>query len=357
MNRSRLAVAAMALALGLGSGALAQDDEARAQARAHFDTGVARYEQGDFQGALEAFQEAYRIAPHPMVRVNMANCYEQLGRPLEALHHFERFLAEAETATRAQRREVQAAIARLQHQIAEVRLAVAPDGALVTIDGTETRRAPILDPIRMTPGTHRIEVRLDGYRTDRREIEVVAGQPQRITIRLERGSDEPAPAAVAPAEAAAEPSSADELAEAAAAPREDPVATREPPSSGGFQLRFTTPVIASASAAAAFTVAAIISGSIALEANSDFETYVSRAQESPLTPDERQKALAAVDLANTASVLTDIFIIGAIASAGLTAFFIVVEGMGEEPEAAHAGVRLLPVVAPGAGGLALGGRF
>lgn len=379
MLGSRLAAAAVALTLGLSAPTAAQDEASRAQAREHFNAGVQRYEQGDYQGALEAFQEAYRLAPHPMVRVNMANCYEHLGRPLEALHHFERFLAESQSATRQQRREVQAAIARLGQQLAEVRLSIAPDGALVTIDGAETRRAPILEPVRLTAGAHRIEVRLDGYRTDRREIQVTGGQAQRITIQLERGSEgvaaatppaaavtQPPATTAEPAAAAAEPAAVTdgatgEPAQPAVAATVEPDTIEEPSSAGGgdFQLRITTPVIIGASVTAAFTVAAIISGAIALKANSDFDTYVSWHEESPLTPDEHQQALAAADTANTASILTDVFIIGAIAGAGVTAFFLIIDGMGEEPGAVAGDLRLRvsPVATRDGGGLVLGGSF
>ena len=169
MIRRLLGLSAFAFALTLAAGAVAQSDEDRARAREQFGLGVERYEGGNYQGALEAFQEAYRLAPHPTVRVNMANCYEHLDRPLEAMHHFERFLAEADGASRQQRREVQAAIRRLEGQLGQLRLAIAPDGARVVIDNAETRVAPILEPVRLVAGTHHLTVRLDGYRTEHGE--------------------------------------------------------------------------------------------------------------------------------------------------------------------------------------------
>src|SRR6478609_6664356 len=53
----------------------APDGATRARARQNFQTGVAAYQRGDFSVALEAFLTAYRLAPHPTVRVNIANCY------------------------------------------------------------------------------------------------------------------------------------------------------------------------------------------------------------------------------------------------------------------------------------------
>jgi hypothetical protein len=169
------------------SAASAQDD--RARARAEFDRGVRAYAAGDYVNALAAFQEAYRLQPHPAVRVNLANCYDHLDRPLEAMFHFERYLQEAgRHATREQRREVESALARLRRRVGEVTLRVAPDGALVTIDGGETRRAPIMEAVRLEAGTHRIETRLEGYRTDQRTVEVTGGTRREVDIRLERVS-------------------------------------------------------------------------------------------------------------------------------------------------------------------------
>src|SRR5688500_17352087 len=73
----------------------AQDEAERVRARAEFSRGVERFEASDYSGALSAFEEAYRLAPHPTVRLNIATCLEELGRPGEAMVHYERFLAEA----------------------------------------------------------------------------------------------------------------------------------------------------------------------------------------------------------------------------------------------------------------------
>ena len=64
-----------------------------------------------------------------MVRVNIANSYERLSRPLEALVHFERFLVEATSASPQQRREVETAIRRLRQLVGAIEVHVVPDGA------------------------------------------------------------------------------------------------------------------------------------------------------------------------------------------------------------------------------------
>ena len=145
---TRFAIVFAALTL-ITLAAHAQDD--REQARAQFERGVGLYEAQDYAGALAAFQEAYRIAPHPTVRVNMANCYEHLNRPIEAIHHFERFLAESPAAPRPQRRVVEGAGAALRCTIGEIPLSVSPGRARNTLDGT----VRVFGPARHGPGQTR----------------------------------------------------------------------------------------------------------------------------------------------------------------------------------------------------------
>ena len=360
----------------------AQTDDERARAREQFGAGVSRYEAGDYQGALESFQEAYRLAPHPVVRVNMANCYEHLNRPLEAIHHFERFLAEAESPSRAQRREVEGAIRRLSALVGEVRFTIAPDGALVTIDSSETRRSPITETMRMTAGTHVIEARLDGYAPQRQEIQVTGGQVTRVEVRLVRAGVASAtpPATVTPptepvaaeptqaqaVEPAVEPEPAQGTAEVALA---EPTAVEEavvaPSSGGGFELRLTTPVLIAGGATAALTLATIITGIVSVSANGDFEAAVLRSNDASLTPADRALArdqgMSAASTASTTAVMTDIFLVSSIVAAGATVFFVILgaDEASRERQASERGpaLALVPAASRDGAGLSLFGRF
>ena len=69
-----------------------QGEEAiRARAKQLFEAAVVEYDAARYAPALVGFQEAFRIRPHPLVRVNMANCYDKLGKTLQAIFHFEQF--------------------------------------------------------------------------------------------------------------------------------------------------------------------------------------------------------------------------------------------------------------------------
>ncbi|OJH37529.1 hypothetical protein BON30_29115 [Cystobacter ferrugineus] len=77
--------------------ARAQSGEARAQAqsRAKFLEGNAAYEQAQFQKALDAYVEAYRLLPLPGFLFNIAQCYRQLGQPEQAATFYRRYLAQS----------------------------------------------------------------------------------------------------------------------------------------------------------------------------------------------------------------------------------------------------------------------
>ncbi len=351
---ARLRLLSFVLITVIGATAAAQDDAARERARSEFGRGVERYEAGDFSGALEAFQEAYRLAPHPSVRVNMANCYEELGRPLEAIFHFERFLQESEGVSAAQRREIEGTLERLRGRVGEVTLRVQPDGALVTIDGAETRRAPVMEPIRMTAGNHTIEVTLEGYAPVRRELVVEAGQPANVEVTLEPGSAATEPAegvtAPTPAEGGDEPGETAETGEAGA--ETSAGATAEAPS-GGFRL--SMPVLIAGGASAALLVGGVATGIAALSADADFEDSVvacDRGRGDPAACDEGRDA---ADRASTLALVTDILIAGAVVGAGVTAYlFLTQEGSGTERASRP---RVTPVATPHGGGLVLTGDF
>lgn len=342
------------------SGALAQDDAARERARAEFARGVERYEAGDHQGALEAFQEAYRLAPHPSVRVNMANCYEELGRPLEAMFHFERFLAEAENARPAQRREVEAALQRLRGRVGEVSVRVQPEGALVTIDDNEPRRAPLAEPIRMTPGNHTIEVSMEGYATVRREFIVEAGQPANVAVTLERagsGAEPAGPAGGAPVGAAdsatgTEPAAAGSTAGAnVAGDTEIALVPGEPSGGGGIG----TPVLVAGGITAALVVGAVVTGVTALGANSDFEDAVADCDRGRGDAAACAEGHDAADTASTLALVTDILVAGAVVGAGITTYLYLTQSEGGTERARTP--RVTPVATPHGGAVVLSGSF
>lgn len=157
----------------------------RAEARRHFQTGVQRYQARDFAAALEAFRSAYRIAPHPSVRKNVAACYDELGRAAEAVTEFELFLSESPNVPAAERRAIETHLHALRRRTAEVTVSLTPAepfGLAVTVDDAVVS---IARPVRVNAGHHTLQVTANGYATTAREFDVAAGESQTLSLTLE----------------------------------------------------------------------------------------------------------------------------------------------------------------------------
>lgn len=345
MNFAYRALVASTLVL-VAVSARAQSDEERATARQAFERGVNAYGEERWEEALGAFQEAYRIAPHPSVRVNMANCYMHLARPVEALDHFERFLVEmADDGDPAQKREVRRQIAELRSQIGETFLRVQPQGATVTIDGHTTLRAPILDAVKLAAGTHHVEVARDGYVTTAQDFEVEGGERHELRIELVEGSDP-----VAPSEGAEElgGTSAEEVAEEAV---EEEV---EEPADDGPGMTIPTSAWIGAAATAGLVVSAVVLAGFAKKNENDYEDAASRYGMTTGAEREqaRQDGLDAADRADRLALTADILGIAGVLAAGATVFFY----FWDQPDTED-GVAVVPSGSRDGAGLVLSGRF
>lgn len=91
-----------------------EDDDARA--RALFQSGAVLYDEGRYEEAVAAFEEAYRLSARPALLFNIANALERLGRWDEALDVLSRYRAYARPD---ERETLDRRIGSLQRRIAE----------------------------------------------------------------------------------------------------------------------------------------------------------------------------------------------------------------------------------------------
>lgn len=154
------------------------------QAKTLFNAGAQAYSAGRYESAVQAFEDAYKLAPRPSVLFSYAQAEKKLyfaGKKPEmarrALEHYRKYLAEVPEGGRRNDAtdgvaELEPIVARLEPQSAAVTQPDAPkrarlyvtstaEVAQVLLDGKPVGPAPFVGDVE--PGRHRVRVVAEGY--------------------------------------------------------------------------------------------------------------------------------------------------------------------------------------------------
>jgi hypothetical protein len=203
-------------ALLVASAARAADDPAAVeQAKTFFSAGAQAYDAGRYGAAIQAFQQAYALAPRPAILFSMAQAerkswyVDKRGDDLRhAIEHYHRYLELVPTGGR--RGDAADALAELEpiasrmspQETATPPVAVEPKtrimvtsstpGARASLDDGPLTEVPLIDDVK--PGKHHVRVQADGYFDESREALAATGSLSAIDIPLR---DRPASLTVA----------------------------------------------------------------------------------------------------------------------------------------------------------------
>jgi hypothetical protein len=162
----------------------AASEAGRAEAAKRFDRGLQLFNDGDSAGALAEFRRAYELLPNVVVLYNTGLVYAKMGRAVEATEALQRVL-DNPGGLSAER----LGIARKTHdeqaaRIAEIAVLVSVGGAAVEVDGLETGKAPLAQPLRVTGGTHVISAVSPGFAPLSKEVTIAGGEKQSLQLDL-----------------------------------------------------------------------------------------------------------------------------------------------------------------------------
>ena len=158
-----------------------------ATARLHFQQGVALYEERNYDAALAEFEGAYATSKEPIVLYNLGLTYKALFRYAESVDSLERYLRES--AARQQeisperKTEVESLVAEMKSLLADITMMILPPDADLRVDGRSVTLG-IEGIVKLAAGTHRIDVSAADHVSVQRDITVVAGVPQTVTVKL-----------------------------------------------------------------------------------------------------------------------------------------------------------------------------
>lgn len=151
------------------------DKATRAKAAKRFKEGVRAFGRHDYAAAADAFEDAYRIAPHPAALFNAADAYEKAGELAKAANLCARYLANAPDND-ARRPKANKMLAELVPKLGRVQVDAA-DASDLQLDA----KPILLDVTYVDPGDHVVSADFDGKHVER-HVNVVAGSLERVLL-------------------------------------------------------------------------------------------------------------------------------------------------------------------------------
>ena len=173
---------------------LGQTADTKGTARVKALEGSRVADEGQHERALELFREAYALYPEPAYLYDIGVECQALGRDVEALDAYSRFLSDPRNTPQALIMHANDLRGELDKRLGEIQLRGAPEGAEIDIDDQRHGTAPPREPIRAKPGAHRIVVRRLGFEPFRADVLVQEGGKVVVEV-LPQAPSEPAPSA------------------------------------------------------------------------------------------------------------------------------------------------------------------
>jgi tetratricopeptide (TPR) repeat protein len=184
-------LASLICLVALGPSARAEEAADDAPWSAPHLQGMDAYQAGDHARAVEAFEQADRLGAPASNLYNLARSYEQLGRVVDALRAYDRYLESPDIPADRRARATE-----LRDQLAatpgRVVVRSTPEGASLEVDGQpDPGGAATPATLSLAPGPHTIAARLDGHRPASGEVVVEPGGEHEVTLVLEAAVEAP----------------------------------------------------------------------------------------------------------------------------------------------------------------------
>jgi hypothetical protein len=203
--RAKLVLAAFCISTGVLSAhpVRAQTTDDRVAAESLFTNGRELMQAGKYQAACEKFEASRRLEPALGTTLNLANCYEKLGRTASAWAEFKSAAAEAQRLGDASRKATALErAAALEPKLSRLWLQTADPSISVSRNGVPVDAGVLGNAIPVDPGTHQLEASAPGKVAWTNTVEV-KGEGATVEIRIPplADSEDAATSAVAPADA------------------------------------------------------------------------------------------------------------------------------------------------------------
>ena len=168
------------------------DKKQLADAKKHYGDGVAKYNSGDFDGALQDFQAADSVKQTPQTARYIGLCLDNLGRFQEAVLAYNRFLANVPPKMAAQGDELKARVAAIQLLPGKLHVTSDPPAAGFSLDG-KPQPSPTPADVELAPGHHTLHFSAAGHDPVDKDVEVTYASKQDVSVTLPTSAAPPPP--------------------------------------------------------------------------------------------------------------------------------------------------------------------
>lgn len=171
--------------------------EDRKAAHAAFKEGDALFKKGDYRGAAEAYETAYKKAPHYAPLWNAARAWEAANEPVRAANRYAKYLDEAPPNAPDRNRAI-ASLKKLAAKLGKLDVHAAQGVENVTVDDEPIEG----ESVYVSPGAHVVQGRA-GDRVVREQPKVGAGESMSVALappppEPEKPIEKPAPPLATP---------------------------------------------------------------------------------------------------------------------------------------------------------------
>lgn len=184
MGRLKIGFSALVCALSILAVVAEAEAERRRPGEAALLEAADLMRQERCDDAIPLLRRAWELGHLRNALWNLAECYAHVDRPGQAIEAYQDYLEHPATQARSgDRRAAETAIARLEASVARLEVTATVDGARVLVDGQDLGAAPMVAQV--GEGLHVIEVSSPGFTSDRRELQLSAGDERALRAQLE----------------------------------------------------------------------------------------------------------------------------------------------------------------------------
>lgn len=154
-------------------------------AKAEYAAARILYDDGDYQGALNKLDVAYRLSGDARLLWNMAAAEKNLRHYSKVLGLIDRYLAAgAPYVTDADRQQAQELMATMSGFVSNVTFDIKPRGASVMVDGHAIGQSPLSGPVKLDFGSRVVRVTKPGYAPEELKLTLEGGSPASVAVSL-----------------------------------------------------------------------------------------------------------------------------------------------------------------------------